>query len=331
MSKKNITKTKVLQIHKYGGPEVLAWEDVDLPEPGTGEVLIRHTAIGFNFVDTYHRTGQFGNKDTFPLVLGSQGVGIVRAIGKGVSNLNIGERITYSNLLGSYSESRIVPAERMVKLPKDISDELAAAAFLRGLTAYYLLKRLYPVQPGETILVHAAAGGAGLIICQWAKAIGAKVIGTVGTDAKAEIVRSNGCDYPIVYTRENFVEKVMEITNGKGVPVVYDSVGRDTFMKSLECLSPMGMGINFGTASGQVEPFPMQHLHKKSLIVTRPTLATYISNRKDLDTASKEVFEVLRKGIVNIKITGRYKLKDAAQAHIAIESRKTSGVMILLP
>ncbi len=324
-------KTKVLQIYKYGGPEVLTWEDIDLPEPGVGEAIIRHTAIGFNFVDTYHRTGQFGNKAKFPLVLGSQGVGIVRAIGEGVNNLNIGERVTYSNLLGSYSESRIVPADRMVKLPEDISDELAAAGFLRGLTAYYLLKRLYPVQSGETILVHAAAGGAGLIICQWARAIGAIVIGTVSTDAKVEIAQSHGCDYPIVYTRENFVDKVMEITNGKGVPVVYDSVGRDTFMNSLECLSPMGMGINFGTASGQVEPFPMQHLHKKSLIVTRPTLATYISNRNDLDTASKEVFEVLRNGIVKINITGRYKLKDAAQAHYAIESRKTTGAMILLP
>ena len=324
-------KTKVLQIHKYGGPEVLVWENADLPEPGLGEIRIQHTAIGFNFVDTYHRTGQFGHKVKFPLVLGSQGVGIVKKIGKGVDNLKIGERVTYSNLLGSYAEARIVPADRMVKLPEDISDELAAAAFLRGLTAYYLLKRLYPVQSGETILVHAAAGGAGLMICQWAKALGANVIGTVGTDAKAEIIRSLGCDHPIVYTRENFVDKVMEITNGIGVPVVYDSVGRDTFMKSLDCLSPMGMGINFGTASGQVEPFPMQHLHKKSLIVTRPTLATYIAKREDLDIASKAVFDVLRNGTVKINITGRYKLKNAALAHQAIESRETSGAMILLP
>ena len=324
-------KTKVLQIHKHGGPEVLSWEDADLPDPGAGEVLIRHTAIGFNFVDTYHRTGQFGHKVTFPLILGSQGAGLVEAIGKGVNNLDIGERVTYSNLLGSYAQSRIVPADRMVKLPDDISDELAAAAFLRGLTAHYLLKRLFPVQPGETILVHAAAGGAGLIICQWAHALGAKVIGTVSTDAKAKIIRSHGCDYPIVYTRENFIDRVMEITNGKGVPVVYDSVGRDTFMQSLECLSPMGMGINFGTASGQVEPFPMQYLHKKSLIVTRPTLATYIANRKDLDAASNEVFKVLRDGTVKINITGRYDLKNAAKAHQAIESRETSGAMILLP
>jgi NADPH2:quinone reductase len=324
-------KTKALQIHEHGGPEVLSWEEVELSNPGSGEVLIRHTAIGFNFVDTYHRTGQFGNKATFPMILGSQGVGVVELVGKGVNNLEVGERVTYSNLLGSYTEARIVPADRMVKLPEDISNELAAAAFLRGLTAHYLLKRLYPVRAGETILVHAAAGGAGLFICQWAKALGAKVIGTISTDAKAKIVQTYGCDYPIVYTRENFVDRVMEITNGKGVPVVYDSVGRDTFMKSLECLSPMGMGINFGTASGQVDPFPMQHLHKKSLIVSRPTLATYIANRKDLDAASKEVFEVLRDGTVKINITGRYDLKNAAQAHQAIESRKTTGAMILLP
>jgi NADPH2:quinone reductase len=324
-------KTKVLQIHKHGGPDVLSWDEVDLPAPGQGEVLIRHTAVGFNFVDIYHRTGQFKHKVTFPLILGSQGVGVVEAIGEGVQNLNANDRVTYSNLLGSYAEARIVPAGRMVKLPEDISDELAAAAFLRTLTAYYLLKRLYPVQPGETILVHAAAGGVGLILCQWAKALGATVIGTVSNDAKAEIALSHGCAYPIIYTRENFADRVMEITKGIGVPVVYDSVGRDTFMKSLECLSAMGMGINFGTASGQVEPFPMQHLHKKSLIVTRPTLATYIAKRKDLDVASKEVFGVLRDGTVRINITGRYALKDAADAHRAIESRKTTGTMILVP
>jgi NADPH2:quinone reductase len=324
-------KTKVLQIHQHGGPEVLSWDDVDLPDPGPGEALIRHTAIGFNFVDTYHRTGQLGHKVTFPLILGSQGAGVVEAVGDGVEDLSIGDRVTYANLLGSYTESRIVPANRMVKTPDDISDELAAAAFLRGLTAQYLLKRLYPVQPGETILVHAAAGGAGLILCQWAKALGATVIGTVSTDAKAEIAKAHGCDHAIVYTRDNFSDKVKEITNGEGVPVVYDSVGRDTFMGSLECLSPMGMGINFGTASGQVEPFPLQHLHKKSLIVTRPTLATYVAKREDLDKASQEVFGVLRDGTVKVDITGRFALKDAAQAHRAIESRETTGTMILLP
>ncbi len=326
--------TKVMQIHEHGGPEVLSWDDVQLSDPGPGEALIRHTAIGFNFVDTYHRTGQLGHKVTFPLVLGSQGVGVVEAVGEpggaGGDGLKAGDKVTYANLLGSYAEARIVPADRMVVLPDDISDELAAAAYLRTLTAEYLLKRLYPVEPGETILLHAAAGGAGQIICQWAKALGATVIGTVGSDAKAEIVKALGCDHAIVYTRENFVDEVMEITAGKGVPVVYDSVGRDTFMGSLDCLQPMGMGINFGTASGQVEPFPMQHLHKKSLKVTRPTLATYIAARADLEAASDEVFRVLRDGTVKVDITRRFDLKDAADAHRAIESRDTTGAMILV-
>ena len=323
--------TKVIQIHAHGGPEVLSWDDVPLLDPGPGEALIRHTAIGFNFVDTYHRTGQFDHKVTFPLVLGSQGVGVVEATGAGGNGLKAGDRVTYANLLGSYAESRIVPADRMVILPDDISDDLAAAAYLRTLTAEYLLKRLYPVEPGETILLHAAAGGTGQIICQWAKALGVTVIGTVGSDAKAEIVKALGCDHAIVYTRENFVDEVMEITAGKGVPVVYDSVGRDTFMSSLDCLQPMGMGINFGTASGQVAPFPMQDLHKKSLKVTRPTLATYIAAREDLEAASDEVFRVLRDGTVKVDITRRFDLKDAADAHRAIESRETTGAMILVP
>ncbi|MBT7944011.1 MAG: quinone oxidoreductase [Alphaproteobacteria bacterium] len=324
-------KTKVMQIHQHGGPEVLSWDDVDLPAPGPGEALIRHTAIGFNFVDTYHRTGQLGHRVSFPLILGSQGAGVVEAIGDDVVGLVVGDRVTYANLLGAYAEARIVPANRMIKTPDDISDDLAAASFLRTLTAHYLLKRLYPVQAGETILVHAAAGGTGQIICQWAKALGATVIGTVSSDAKAEIARAAGCAHPIVYTREHFVDEVMEITNNQGVPVVYDSVGRDTFMGSLDCLQPMGMGINFGTASGQVEPFPMQHLHKKSLIVTRPTLATYITKREDYEAASKEVFRVLRDGTVKVDITRRFDLKDTAEAHRAIESRETTGTMILVP
>ncbi len=323
--------TKVMRIHRHGGPEVLSWDDVELAGPGRGEVLIRHTAIGFNFVDTYHRSGQFGHKVTFPLVPGSQGVGVVEAVGDGVEALKAGDKVTYANLLGAYAEARVVPADRMVVLPDDISDDLAAAAYLRALTAEYLLKRLYPVRAGETILVHACAGGVGQIICQWAKALGATVIGTVGTDAKAETVKGLGCDHAIVYSRENFVDRVMEITGGEGVPVVYDSVGRDTFMGSLDCLAPMGMGINFGTASGQVEPFPMQHLHKKSLRVTRPTLATYIARREDLEAASEEVFRVLRDGTVKVEISRRFDLKDAADAHRAIESRDTTGAMILVP
>ncbi|NQU61647.1 MAG: quinone oxidoreductase [Rhodospirillales bacterium] len=323
--------TKVIQIHEHGGPEVLRWEDAELSDPGPGEALIKQTAVGLNFVDTYHRSNQMGNKVTFPLVLGVQGVGIVEALGSDVKGLKVGERVNYTGLMGSYAERRVVPANRLITLPDDISDELAAAAFLRGLTAWYLLNRLHKIEPGETILVHAAAGGAGQIICQWAKALGATVIGTVSTEEKADIVRGLGCDHPIIYTRENFTDRVMEITDGKGVPVVYDSVGKDTFLGSLDCLRVMGHAINFGTASGQVEPFPLQRLHSKSLTVTRPTLGTFVASREDLETASDAVFGVLRDGTVKIDISARYPLKDTAQAHADLESRKTTGAMVLLP
>ena len=323
--------TKAVRIHEHGGPEVLTFEDVDVGDPGAGEALIRHTAIGLNFVDTYHRTGQMGHPVTFPMILGVQGTGVVEALGPGVDSLRPGDRVTYSGLQGSYSEIRLAPAERMIQLPDDISDDLAAAAFLRTLTAEYLLRRLHKVEPGETILVHAAAGGAGQIICQWAKALGATVIGTVGTDEKAALVKGLGVDHAIVYTREDFAGRVMEITEGRGVPVVYDSVGKDTFMGSLDCLRPMGHAINYGTASGQVEPFPLQNLHAKSLTVTRPTLATFIASREDLEAASETVFGVLRDGTVKVEITARYDLKDTAQAHRDLESRNTTGAMILVP
>ena len=297
--------TKAIRIHEHGGPEVLKWEDVEVAEPGPDEVLVRHTAIGLNFVDTYHRTGQMSHPVTFPMILGMQGVGVVEATGPDAGSLKTGDRVSYSGLQGSYSEVRLAHADRLIVLPDDISDELAAAAFLRTLTAEYLLRRLHKVEPGETILVHAAAGGAGQIICQWAKALGAVVIGTVGSDEKAELVKGLGVDHAIIYTRNDFAEKVMEITGGRGVPVVYDSVGRDTFMGSLDCLSPMGHAINYGTASGQVEPFPLQNLHKKSLTVTRPTLATYIASREDLEKASDTVFGVLRDGTVKVDISRR--------------------------
>ena len=323
--------TKAIRIHEHGGPEVLKWEDVEVGEPGPGEVFVRHTAIGLNFVDTYHRTGQMKHPVTFPMILGVQGVGVVEATGPDAGSLKTGDRVSYSGLQGSYSEVRLAHADRLIVLPDDISDELAAAAFLRTLTAEYLLRRLHKVEPGETILVHAAAGGAGQIICQWAKALGAVVIGTVGSDEKAELVKGLGVDHAIVYTRDDFAEKVMEITAGRGVPVVYDSVGRDTFMGSLDCLSPMGHAINYGTASGQVEPFPLQNLHKKSLTVTRPTLATYIASREDLEKASDTVFGVLRDGTVKVDISRRYALADTAQAHADLESRNTTGAMILEP
>ena len=323
--------TKAIKIHEHGGPEVLKWEDVEVGEPGPGEVFVRHTAIGRNFVDTYHRTGQMKHPVTFPMILGVQGVGVVEATGPDAGSLKTGDRVSYSGLQGSYSEARLAHADRLIVLPDDISDELAAAAFLRTLTAEYLLRRLHKVEPGETILVHAAAGGAGQIICQWAKALGAVVIGTVGSDEKAELVKGLGVDHAIVYTRDDFAGKVMEITGGRGVPVVYDSVGRDTFMGSLDCLSPMGHAINYGTASGQVEPFPLQNLHKKSLTVTRPTLATYIASREDLEKASDTVFGVLRDGTVKVDISRRYALADTAQAHADLESRNTTGAMILEP
>ena len=323
--------TKAIRIHEHGGPEVLKWEDVEVGEPGPGEVFVRHTAIGLNFVDTYHRTGQMKHPVTFPMILGVQGVGVVEATGPDAGSLKTGDRVSYSGLQGSYSEVRLAHADRLIVLPDDISDELAAAAFLRTLTAEYLLRRLHKVEPGETILVHAAAGGAGQIICQWAKALGAVVIGTVGSDEKAELVKGLGVDHAIIYTRDDFAEKVMEITGGRGVPVVYDSVGRDTFMGSLDCLSPMGHAINYGTASGQVELFPLQNLHKKSLTVTRPTLATYIASREDLEKASDTVFGVLRDGTVKVDISRRYALADTAQAHADLESRNTTGAMILEP
>ena len=323
--------TKAIRIHEHGGPEVLKWEDVEVGEPGPAEVLVRHTAIGLNFVDTYHRTGQMKHPVTFPMILGVQGVGVVEATGPDSGSLKTGDRVSYSGLQGSYSEARLAHADRLIVLPDDISDELAAAAFLRTLTAEYLLRRLHKVEPGETILVHAAAGGAGQIICQWAKALGAVGIGTGGSDEKAELVKGLGVEHAIIYTRDDFAEKVMEITGGRGVPVVYDSVGRDTFMGSLDCLSPMGHAINYGTASGQVEPFPLQNLHKKSLPVTRPTLATYIASREDLEKASDTVFGVLRDGTVKVDISRRYALADTAQAHADLESRNTTGAMILEP
>ncbi len=326
-----MAKTKVVRIHKFGGPEVLKYEEVDIGNPGKGEVLVRHTAIGLNFVDTYHRSNQLGENPPLPCVLGVQGVGVVEDLGAGVNGLKKGDRVSYTGIRGSYAEMRTAPAARMIKLPRDISDELAAAGFLRGLTANYLLRRLHRVQEGEMILIHAAAGGVGQIMVQWAKALGAVVIGTVGSAAKAQLVSKLGCDFPVVYSKGNWVEKVMEITEGKGVPVIYDSVGKATFMDSLECLSPMGHAINYGTASGPVEPFPIQRLHKKSLTVTRPTLATYIASRSDLEAASNAFFKVLREGTVKVPVAARYKLKDMVKAHQDLESRKIAGAMVITP
>ncbi|MBI3452307.1 MAG: quinone oxidoreductase [Rhodospirillales bacterium] len=323
--------TKAIRIHKTGGPEVLQWEDVDVPPPGQGEARIRHTAIGLNFIDTYHRSGLY--PVALPTAIGSEGAGIVEAVGPGVSELKAGDRVAYGNApIGAYAETRNIPAGRLVKVPEGISDRQAASMMLKGMTAQYLIRRTYRVQKGDTILVHAAAGGAGQIICQWAKHLGATVIGTVGSAEKAKIAAAHGCDHTILYREVNFAEKVRELTGGAGVPAVYDGVGKDTFLPSLDCLRPLGYMVSYGNASGAVPPFNIGLLAQKgSLYVTRPTLLTYVTKREDLVATAAELFDVVKKGAVKIGINQTYALKDAAQAHRDIEARKTMGSTILLP
>lgn len=321
--------TYAIRMHSQGGPEVLHWEEISVPQPGPGEVLLRHRAVGLNYIDVYHRSG------AYPLALpntpGLEGAGVVEALGEGVTSLMVGDRVAYAGgPIGAYAERRTIPADRVVKLPDDISLETGAAMMLQGMTAQYLLRRTYAVKAGDTILVHAAAGGVGLILCQWAKHLGATVIGTVGSDEKAALARANGCDLPIVYTREDFHERVLHITGGAKVPVVYDSIGRDTFQKSLECLAPLGMMVMYGAASGAVPPFDLGLLAKLgSLYITRPTLFTYIAKRDDLERTAAELFDVVSKGIVKISINQTYPLRDAAQAHRDLEARKTTGSTIL--
>jgi NADPH2:quinone reductase len=321
---------KAIRVHKLGGPEVMTYEDVEVGKPGPGQALIRHGAVGLNFIDVYFRTGLYPAKP--PFTLGMEGAGTIEALGEGVTHLNVGDRVAYTGLLGSYSEKRLAPADRLVRVPKDIPDEAAAGMMLKGLTAHYLLHKTYRVGPGDTILIHAAAGGVGLIACQWAKFLGATVIGTVGSAAKAKLVKENGCDHPIDYTKEDFVARVKEITGGNGVPVVYDSVGKDTFEKSLDCLRPLGLMVAFGNASGAVPPFDILALSRKgSLFLTRPTLQNYIATRDALEQAAEDLFKAVRTGVVNIKVDQRYALKDAAQAHRDLESRKTTGSTVLIP
>lgn len=317
-----------IRFHEPGGPEVFKWEEVEVVQPKAGEVRLKHTAVGLNYIDVYHRTGLY--PAPLPAIPGLEAAGVVQAIGDGVSDLKVGDRVAYaSGPLGAYSEERIMAADRVVKLPDSISDEQGAAMMLQGLTAQYLLRRTYPVKAGDTILVHAAAGGVGLILCQWARHLGVKVIGTVGNEEKAQLAKQFGCDYPIVYTKEDFQEKVLEITNGKKVPVVYDSVGKDTFLKSLDCLSPLGLLVLFGQSSGNVPPFDLGQLSVKgSLFITRPTLATYTAKREDLVNGANELFDVVSKDIVKINVNQRYALKDAAQAHRDLEARKTTGSTI---
>ncbi len=317
-----------IRIHETGGPEVLKWEEVEVGEPGPGQVKLHQETAGLNFIDVYHRTGLY--KQEMPFIPGTEGAGIVEAVGSDVTSVKAGGRVAYAGPIGGYAEERLIAAERLVKLPDGISTEQAAAAMLQGMTVHMLLRSVHRVEPGETILIHAAAGGVGLIVCQWAKALGATVIGTVSTEEKAELARAHGCDHPIIYTREDFVAEVERITGGKKVPVVYDSVGRDTFIKSLDCLAPRGIMVSFGNSSGAVEPFsPLLLSQKGSLFLTRPTLFNYTARREELEQAASELFDMIKTGKVKIEVKQRFALKDAAEAHRALEARKTSGSTVL--
>ena len=321
---------RAIRIHEHGGPEVLRWDEVDPGQPGPGQALIRQTAAGLNFIDVYHRTGLYP-VPTMPAVIGNEGAGVVEAIGEGVTDVAVGDRVAYSMSLGGYAEQRVLEASRMVKVPDVITDQQAAAMMLKGSTVQYLIRRIYPVKRGDTILLHAAAGGVGLIACQWAKHLGATVIGTVGTDEKAELARAHGCDHPIVYTREDVVARVKELTDGAGVPVVFDSVGKDTFAASLDCLQPRGLMVSYGNASGAVEPFsPGLLAAKGSLFLTRPTLASYIATREELDATADDLFSVVASGAVKVEVSQAFLLKDAAQAHRDLEARRTTGSTVLL-
>jgi NADPH2:quinone reductase len=322
--------THAIRFHKPGGPEVLVWEEVPVGKPGPGEARIRHTAVGLNFVDIYNRSGLYPAQ--LPSGLGGEAAGVVEEVGDDVTDLKVGDRVAYGSApLGAYAEARLIPADRLLKLPDGIDDQTAAAMMLKGLTVQYLIRQVYRVKAGDTILLHAAAGGVGLILGQWAKHLGATVIGTVSSDEKAELAKSHGCDHVILYTREDFVKRVGEITGGNKVPVVYDSVGKDTFLKSLDCLAPHGFAVLFGQSSGSVEPLNLGLLAQKgSLFVTRPTLNTYAAKRADLVAMAKELFDVVQSGAVKIEVHQTYPLKDAAKAHADLAARKTTGSTVLL-
>lgn len=319
-----------IRFHKTGGPEVLQWEEVPVGKPGPGEARVRHSAVGLNFVEVYVRSGLYP-APPMPSGLGTEGAGVVEEVGPGVTNVKPGDRVAYvGGPPGSYSEQRVMPADRLVVLPKGISEQQGAAIMLKGLTTQYLIRQIFKVKKGDTILFHAAAGGVGLLACQWAKALGATVIGTVGNEEKAKLARDHGCDYPIIYTREDFVQRVKEITKGEMVPVVYDSVGKDTFMKSLDCLRPLGLMVSFGQSSGSVGPIDLGIFAQKgSLFFTRPTLNTYAAKPADYQAMTKDLFEAVQSGKVKIEINQTYKLKDAAQAHRDLQSRKTTGQTVL--
>jgi len=319
-----------IRIHQTGGPEVLQWEEVTVGDPGPGEVRVRNTAIGLNFIDTYHRSGLYPLP--LPLTLGSEGAGVIEAVGPKVKGFKAGDRVAYAQPIGAYAEVLIRPVARLVKIPAGVSDQTAAAMMLKGMTSWYLLRRTYRVQKGDTILVHAAAGGVGQILCQWGKHLGATVIGTVGSDDKAPLAKKAGCKHVIVASREKISQRVRDITKGRGVPVVYDGIGKETFMESLDCLRPLGMMASFGNASGAVPPVNIGILAQKgSLFLTRPTLVNYTATREDLDKAAKDLFAVVKAGKVKISINQTYPLSVAAQAHRDLEGRKTTGSTVLLP
>jgi NADPH2:quinone reductase len=324
--------TKAIRIHTTGGPEVLAWEDVGAPVAKAGEAVIRHTAIGLNFLDVYYRTGLYPAPGGLPLVPGSEGAGVVTSLGEGVTGLKVGDRVAYAGPVGAYAEERAIAADRLVKIPDGVSDQQAAAMMLKGMTAAFLLLRTFKVKAGDTILFHAAAGGVGSIFGQWAKHLGATVIGTAGSDEKAAEAKAQGFDHVINYREQNFVEEVRRITNGQMCEVVYDSVGVDTYMGSLDCLKPMGMFVAFGQSSGPIPPLNLSILAQKgSLYVTRPTLFVYVAKRPDLEAISAALFDVVARGIVDIKINQTYGLADAARAHADLEARKTTGATVLIP
>ncbi len=324
--------TKAIRIHQTGGPEILQWEEVGVGEPGPGEIRIRHTAIGLNYLDTYVRSGLYPVQK-FPCILGSEAAGVIEAVGPEVDGLDVGQRIAYAGgSMGAYAEGRLLAARLAVPLPDAIADQTAAGMMLKGMTAHYLIRSIYPVGPGDTILIHAAAGGVGLIVCQWAKHLGATVIGTVGSDEKAELARRHGCDHPINYRRENFTQRVLEITDGRGLPVVYDSIGKDTFEGSLDCLRRRGIMVTFGNSSGPVPPFSPSILNAKgSLMLTRPTLVHFVETRDELLATAGDLFAVVEAGRVKIEINQTHALSDAAQAHRDLEARKTTGSTVLLP
>ncbi|MEO5335429.1 MAG: quinone oxidoreductase [Magnetospirillum sp. WYHS-4] len=324
--------THAIRLHAPGGPDALVWEEIPVGEPGPGEVLLRQTAVGLNYIDIYHRSGLYP-LPVLPAVLGMEGAGVVAALGPGVTALQVGQRVAYASLpVGAYAETRLMPADRLVPLPNGIDDRRAAAMMLKGMTAQYLLRRTYPVQAGDAVLVHAAAGGVGLPLCQWAAHLGATVIGTVGSEAKAELAKAHGCHHTILYDREDVPARVREITDGEGVAVVYDSVGKATFMASLDSLRPLGMMVSFGNSSGPLEAFdPALLAQRGSLFFTRPSLLHYTAKADDLRSCAAELFEMVQSGKLRVEVNQTYALKDAAQAHRDLEARRTTGSTVLVP